>query len=44
MATGISCKGEYKEEHPEECPRCGADNRNWHRHKNLSSLAGFIVS
>jgi hypothetical protein len=41
MATCISCKGEYNEEHPEECPRCGADNRNWHRHKNLSSLARF---
>jgi len=41
MATCISCKGEYKEERPEECPRCGADNRNWHRHKNLSSLAAF---
>ena len=41
MATCISCKGEYKEERPEECPRCGADNRHWHRHKNLSSLARF---
>lgn len=41
MATCISCKGEYTEERPEECPRCGADNRNWHRHKNLSSLAKF---
>jgi hypothetical protein len=41
MATCISCKGEYNEERPEECPRCGADNRNWHRHKNLSSLARF---
>jgi hypothetical protein len=41
MATCISCKGEYNEERPEECPRCGADNRNWHRHKNLGSLAKF---
>ncbi len=41
MATCISCKGEYNAEHPEACPRCGADNRNWHRHKNLSSLARF---
>jgi hypothetical protein len=41
MAICISCKGEYNEERPEECPRCGADNRNWHRHKNLGSLARF---
>ena len=41
MATCISCKGEYSEERPEECPRCGADNRNWHRHKNLSSRDRF---
>jgi len=41
MATCISCKGEYNEERPEECPRCGADNRNWHRHKNLSSRERF---
>ena len=42
MATCISCKGEYNEERPEECPRCGAVNRNWHRHKNLSSLDRFL--
>ncbi|MFB0536169.1 MAG: hypothetical protein ACETWR_14430 [Anaerolineae bacterium] len=41
MATCISCKGEYYKERPEECPRCGADNRNWHRHKNLGSRAKF---
>ena len=41
MATCISCKGEYTEERPEECPRCGADNRNWHRHKNMGALAKF---
>jgi hypothetical protein len=41
MATCISCKGEYNEEHPEECPRCGADNKKWHEHKNLSSRDRF---
>jgi hypothetical protein len=41
MATCISCKGEYSEERPEECPRCGANNENWHIHKNLGSLARF---
>jgi hypothetical protein len=41
MATCISCKGEYNQERPEECPRCGANNENWHIHKNLGSLARF---
>lgn len=41
MATCISCKGEYNEKRPEECLRCGANNENWHEHKNLSSLAKF---
>lgn len=41
MATCISCKGEYNEERPEECPRCGADNRNWHSHKNLDPWTRF---
>jgi len=40
MPTCISCKGEYFTTYM-ECSRCGANNENWHIHKNLGSLVRF---